>query len=96
MLKPLNDFILLQEEEAVSYQEFKEYTHIVTPDAYSHGPEDRPVWGRVAGVGRACTGVTQVGDRVLIGKWGGARLTFESVKYLIVKEEDILAVDGRN
>ena len=96
MLKPLNDFLLLQEEEATPYHEFKEYKHVIAPPAYSHGPEDRPVWGKVVGIGRACTGVTQVGDRVLTGKWGGARLTFESVKYLIVKEEDVLAVDGRD
>ena len=94
MLKPLSDFVLLKEEEAIPYHAFKEFQHIITPDVYSHGPEDRPVWGEVAGFGDSCRRVIQIGNRVLIGKWSGARITYQSIKYILVKEDDILAVDG--
>ena len=93
-LKPLNDFLLLEEEAASPYHEYRKFTHIVVPDAFQHGPEDRPVWGIVLAKGLACTNhQIGIGNRILIGKWAGARLKYEDKPYLLVKEEDVLAID---
>ena len=66
------------------------------PEKFEHGPEDRPLWGKVLAVGPNYKRGVRLGDRVLVGKWAGARVTHHEVEYLIVKPEDILAVDGRN
>ena len=93
-LKPLNDFLLLEEEGAPAYHEYRKFTHIVVPDAFAHGPEDRQVWGIVLAKGSACANhQIRIGSRILIGKWAGARLKYEDRPYLLVKEEDVLAVD---
>lgn len=94
MLTPLNDFLLLEEEEAPAYHDYRKFQHIVVPDAFAHGPEDRPVWGVVLAKGAACRNThIPVGGRVLIGKWAGARLKYAEKPYLLIKEEDVLALD---
>lgn len=93
-LKPLNDFLLLEEEPAPPYHMYRQFTHIVVPDAFQHGPEDRQVWGTVLAKGAACKNArVKVGSRILLGKWSGARLKYADKPYLLVKEEDVLAVD---
>ena len=93
-LKPLNDFLLVEEEPAVPYHEYRKFQTIVGPDAFQHGPEDRQVWGKVLAKGISCTNhQIGIGSRILIGKWAGARLKYEDIPYLLVKEEDVLAVD---
>ena len=93
-LKPLNDFLLLEEEAAPAYHEYRKFQHIVVPDAFQHGPEDRQVWGTVLAKGEQCkSNHIAIGTRVLIGKWSGARLKYEDKPYLLVKEEDVLAID---
>ena len=93
-LRPLNDFLLLEEEAAPAYHDYRKFQHIVVPDAFAHGPEDRQVWGVVLAKGSACTNhQIVIGGRILIGKWAGARLKYEDRPYLLVREEDVLAVD---
>lgn len=93
-LRPLNDFLLLEEEHAVAYHDYRKFTHIVVPEAFEHGPEDRQVWGKVLAKGSACTNQQiGIGSRILIGKWEGARLKYADKPYLLVKEGDVLALD---
>mgnify|MGYP001603501359 FL=1 len=92
-LQPINDFVLVVEDAYVPYHEYKQFSHIIVPEKFEHGPEDRPVTGVVAGKGRACRNPeVTVGCRVLLGKWAGARVTFGEQAYVLMKEEDILAV----
>lgn len=93
-LRPLNDFLLLEEELAPPYHTYRQFQHIIVPDAFQHGPEDRPVWATVLAKGSACgNGTVKRGSRVLIGKWEGARLKYLEKPYILVKEADVLAVD---
>ena len=95
-LKPLNDCVLIDPEPFKSYEEQMGYTHIITPDKYKAGPIDPPIWGKVISKGRECTNseITH-GARILIGKWAGAKLKWEDMNLIIVKEKDVLAIDGR-
>lgn len=92
-LKPLNDFVLIEEEPPVTYDQYKGYIHLVLPDKFSHGPEDRQVIGKVLEKGELCRdGMVSIGDRVVIGKWDGARFPREGHTYMLVKEDSLLAV----
>lgn len=90
-LVPLNDFVLVEEEAYVPYEQYKGYTHIIVPDKFAHGPEDRPVIGRIIAKGRHCIR-SEVQGRVALGKWSGARFHQDGKTYVVVKEEDVLAV----
>ena len=93
-LRPLNDFLLLEEESAPAYHDYRKFQHIVVPEAFQHGPEDRQVWGVVLAKGSACQNpLVKVSSRVLIGKWDGARLKYAEKPYLLVKEDNVLAID---
>lgn len=92
MLKPLHDSIWIDPEEAPAYHQYKQLKHIVVPQAYAHGPEDRPVWGIVKAVGEDVQKVKRH-QRVLFGKWAPARLRYQEKEYMFIKEADVLAVD---
>ena len=69
---------------------------LIVPDAYAHGPEDRPKWGKIMAFGPTCTNPygLKVGDRVLYGKYGWAKVNVEDGKHLaLVRELDLIAVD---
>ncbi len=92
-IKPLGDRVLLKVLEAES----KTKGGIVLPDTAKEKPQE----GEVVAVGKGKTGeggkVTplevKVGDRVLFAKYSGTEVsTKEGEEFLIVKEEDILAI----
>ena len=94
LLKPLNDMVLMELEEVEDYAKHKGLSRIIVPDLYSHGPEDRPVWGRVVAVGKKCLKIVKRGDRIVIGKWDGAKQEYKGKKYCFVREDAILGVDA--
>jgi co-chaperonin GroES (HSP10) len=92
-LQPRNDFVLLEEAKAEPYHTYKQYEHIVVPSKYEHGPEDRPILGKILAKGEACVNARMaVGAIAMAGKWAGARFQREGTNYVIVKEVDIFAV----
>ena len=92
-LRPTNDFVLLEEEPYVPYNEYKGYSHIVIPDKFQHGPEDRAILGIVLAKGNTCHNqAIEVGDRIAIGKWDGARFPRDGKTLILVKEDNVLAV----
>lgn len=95
-LSPLNDSVLIKPDPPPDYSTFKGYTHIIVPDKYEHGPEDRPVWGIVMAKGPSCKDVTvEVGSHVVFGKWAGARIKqYLSHELILVRESDLLAIDA--
>ena len=93
MFKALNDTLITEPEPVKSYEEQKGYTHVITPDKFHYGPIDPPVWAKVIQMGEKCDGLVSVGDRVLYGKFCGARFWYEDKEYISVKEADLLAVD---
>ncbi len=91
-IKPLGDRALVEPLEA------KEKTKggIVLPDTAKEKPQE----GKIVAVGKGGTGEdgktialeVKVGDKVLYGKYSGTEVTVDDKEYLIVKEEDILAI----
>lgn len=92
-LVPLNDCVLIEPEPLEDYTVYKKYPHLVMAPRYAHGPEDRPVWGRIIALGSQCKLSLSVGERVVIGKWAAAKVRHQDKDYLIVRDYDILAVD---
>ncbi len=72
---------------------------IVIPDS----AKEKPQYGTVlaAGPGRFAKGGgrvpldVQAGDTILFGKYSGQEITLDGVEYLIMKEEDVFAVQER-
>jgi chaperonin GroES len=91
-LRPLNDRILLERLEA----EQKTAGGILIPD----NAKEKPVEGVVLAVGNGKileNGTRQkmnvkVGDKVIFGKWSGSEVKIEGKEYILVKEDELLAV----
>lgn len=86
-IKPLSDRVLITPAEA------EEVTvgGIIIPDS----AKEKPLKGTVVAVGTGTTDeemVVKVGDTVLYGKYSGTELEVEGVKYLMMRQSDILAV----
>jgi chaperonin GroES len=91
-LKPLADRIVIKRLEAQD----KTKSGIIVPDS----AKERPQEGKVVAVGTGKLleegGVKPLqvksGDRVLYGKYSGTEVILEGEEFLILKEEDVLAV----
>ena len=87
MIKPLADRVLIQPNEA----ETKTASGLYLPDTAKEKPSD----GMVLAVGPGKKDEpmeVKVGDEVIYGKYSGTEVTVDDVKYLIVKQSDILAI----
>ena len=87
MIKPLADRVLIEPQEAQT----KTASGIYIPDT----AKEKPQQGKViaAGPGKKDEPMeVKVGDVVLYGKYAGTEVTVEEKKYLIVKQQDILAI----
>ena len=86
-IKPLSDRVLVEPAAA----ETQTASGIFIPDT----AKEKPQKGSVVAVGRGTkdhTMTVKVGDTVLYGKYAGTELKFECKDYLIMKEDDILAI----
>ena len=91
-LKPLGDRVIVKPLES----EEKTKGGIVIPDTAKEKPQE----GEVVAVGEGkknkegkSSGLTvKVGNKVLYGKYAGTEITVEGEEYLILREEDILAI----
>ena len=86
-IKPLSDRVLI-EPVAV---ETKTASGIFIPDT----AKEKPQKGTVVAVGNGKKDeplTVKVGDSVLYGKYAGTELKLEGKDYLIMREEDILAI----
>lgn len=87
-IKPLADRVLVlpaQAEEKVG--------GIIIPDT----AKEKPQHGKVVAAGNGTKDepmVLKEGDEVLYGKYSGTELEYEDVKYLIMRQSDVLAVVG--
>lgn len=91
-VQPLGDRILVEVLEAKE----KTKSGIVLPDTAKEKPQEAKVVavgkGRVSDEGKAITPEVKIGDVILFGKYTGTEITVEEKEYLILKEEDILAI----
>jgi chaperonin GroES len=86
-IKQLADSVLIQPAAA----EEKTASGIIIPDS----AKEKPLKGEVKAVGQGTKDedmVVKVGDQVLYGKYAGTELELDGVKYLIMRQSDILAV----
>ena len=86
-IKPLEDRIVVKANEA----EQKTASGLVIPDT----AKEKPQKGTVVAVGNGKKDhsmTVKVGDTVLYGKYAGTELKLEGTDYLIMREDDILAI----
>ena len=87
MIRPLADRVVIEPKEA----ETKTASGLYIPDT----AKEKPQQGKVvaAGPGKKDEPMeVKVGDEVLFGKYAGTEVSVDDVKYLIVKQSDILAI----
>ncbi len=88
-VKPLSDRVLILPNPA----EEKTAGGLIIPDT----AKEKPLAGKVVAVGPGTSEVSmevKVGDQVLYGKYAGQELQIDGESYLIMKQNDILAVIG--
>jgi chaperonin GroES len=91
-IKPMYDRIMVEVLDA------KDITKggIVLPDTAKEKPQEAKVIavgeGRVSEEGKTVPLKVKAGDVILFGKYSGTEITVSDKEYLILKEEDVLAV----
>ncbi|MEH6659433.1 MULTISPECIES: co-chaperone GroES [Leeuwenhoekiella] len=86
-IKPLSDRVLVEPTAA----ETKTASGLYIPDT----AKEKPQQGKVVAVGSGKKDhdmTVKVGDTVLYGKYSGTELKLDGTDYLIMREDDILAV----
>ncbi len=91
-LRPLHDRILvtrLEPEETAR-------GGIIIPDSAKEKPQEAKVKavgnGKLLESGERVAVDVKEGDRILFGKYSGSEITIEGQEYLILREDEILAV----
>lgn len=93
-IKPLADRVLIEPAAA----ETKTSSGIIIPDS----AKEKPIEGRVKAVGKGKIGddgkpvklEVKVGDKVLYSKYGGTEIKFDGDDFLLMREDDVLAIVG--
>ena len=96
-LRPLHDRIIVRRLDEDSTQRIGA---IIIPDS----AKEKPRLGTVLAAGLGKTNDegerlpmdVQTGDTILFGKYTGQEVTVEGIEYLIMKEDDVLAIQERS
>jgi chaperonin GroES len=91
-IRPLHDRVIIQRLEA----ETKSAGGIVIPDTAA----EKPIRGKVIAVGKGKILENgdirpldvKVGDHILFGKYSGTEVKVDGEEYLVMREEDVMAV----
>ncbi len=93
-IRPLHDRVLVKridEQEQVR-------GGIIIPDTAKEKPQEAEVVavgpGKVNDDGKRVAVDVKVGDKILIGKYSGSEIKIDGEDYVIVREDEILAVVG--
>ena len=91
-VRPLHDRIIVQRLEESAAQ----VGSIIIPDSAKEKPQQGKViaagHGKPNDDGKRVPLDVKAGDTVLFGKYSGQEIKLEGVEYLIMKEEDVLAI----
>ena len=91
-IRPLGDRVVIKPLEA----EEKSKGGIIIPDTAKEKPQEGKVVavgkGKMDDKGKNIPVEVKVGDKVLYGKYAGTEINLEKEQYMILREEDILAV----
>lgn len=86
-VKPLSDRVLVEPNPA----DEKTAGGLYIPDT----AKEKPLAGKVIAVGPGTSEIkmeVKTGDKVLYGKYAGTEITIEGKEYLIMRQNDILAI----
>ncbi|MDR2862369.1 MAG: co-chaperone GroES [Puniceicoccales bacterium] len=93
-VQPLGDRVLLQRTEVG--EEIK--GGIIIPDSAKEKPQEAKVvalgTGKTDKDGKSVAFDVKVGDTVLIGKYAGTEVKVDDKDYILLREEEILAIVG--
>ena len=91
-IRPLHDRILVRRLEETDARKGR----IIIPDTAKEKPQEGKVIavgnGKVTEDGKKIPLVVKAGDRILFGKYSGSEVKVDEEEYLIMKEEDVLAI----
>jgi chaperonin GroES len=91
-IRPLHDRILV---ERLEEQEQKR-GGIIIPDTAKEKPQEGKVIaagnGKVGDDGKKIPLDVKAGDKILFGKYSGSEVKIDDKEYLILREEDVLAI----
>ena len=91
-LRPLHDRILVKRLEEGEVK----HGRIIIPDTAKEKPQEGKVIavgnGRVNEDGKKIPLDVRAHDRILFGKYSGSEVKIDDEEYLIMKEEDVLAI----
>ena len=91
-IRPMHDRVLV---ERLEEQEVRR-GGIIIPDTAKEKPQEGRVvavgTGKVTDDGKRLAPDVKVGDRVLFGKYSGSDVKVDDKDYLILREEDVLAI----
>jgi len=91
-IKPLGDRILVQRLEPAEVKK----GGIIIPESAQEKPMEAKVialgTGKIDDDGKKVPFDVKKGDRILIGKYSGTEVKFDDEEYLIMSQDDVLAV----
>lgn len=91
-VRPLHDRVVVKRLE----EEEKTVGGIIIPDTAKEKPQQGKVIavgkGRIMEDGKVTPLIVREGDRVLFSKYAGTEIKFDGDEYLIMREDDILAI----
>jgi len=91
-LKPLGDRVIIKPSEELE----KTKGGILLPDTAKEKPQQGKIVaageGKKTDEGKTIPLAVKVGDVVLYGKYSGTNITIDGEDYLIVREEEIVAI----
>ena len=91
-IRPLHDRILV---ERLEEKEVKK-SGIIIPDTAKEKPQEAKVIavgnGKVGDDGKKIPLDVKTGDKILFGKYSGSEVKIDDKEYLILREEDVLAI----
>ena len=93
-VRPLRDRVLVRRLE----ESEQKIGGIIVPDTAKEKPQRAEVVavgsGRILEHGDRIALTVKAGDRVLVGKWSGTDVKIDGTEYLIIKEDEILGIEG--
>ena len=91
-IRPLHDRILVKRQEEKETRK----GGIIIPDSAKEKPQEGKVVavgnGKMNEDGKRVALDVQTGDRILFGKYSGSEVNLEDTEYVIMREEDVLAI----
>jgi chaperonin GroES len=93
MFRPASDYIFAKRLTA----DTQTASGLIIPDAAQEKPQEAEVFAVGPGANNPASGVriplsVAVGDRILFGKWSGLEIKLDGEQYLILREQEVLAV----